>query len=142
MGIEYPIRQKEARTLTQIPAVWTLVLVQLNTSCLVFRYTITMGTKSQYYLSIVAGPVRVILSKFTNYIIIIESVNSICIEIAWTCNSCMIIQENEFAYRSAIVGTKNRNATELVEFLEEWVNSEPTLQVDQFELWVDTRCPY
>ena len=40
-------------------------------------YTITMATKSQYYLSIVAGPVRVTLSKFTNYIIIIESVNSI-----------------------------------------------------------------
>ena len=57
-------------------------------------YTITMVTKSQYYLSIVAGPVRVILSKFTNYIIIIESVNSICIGIAWTCNSYMIIQEN------------------------------------------------
>ena len=56
-------------------------------------YTITMVTKSRYYLSIVAGPVRVTLSKLTNYIIIIESVNSICIGIAWTCNSYMIIQE-------------------------------------------------
>ena len=36
-GIGYTIRQKEARTLTQTPAVWTLVLVQLNTPCLVFR---------------------------------------------------------------------------------------------------------
>jgi len=36
-GIEYTIRQKEARTLTQTPAAWTLVLVQLNTPCLVFR---------------------------------------------------------------------------------------------------------
>jgi len=36
-GIGYTIRQKEARTLTQPPAVWTLVLVQLNIPCLVFR---------------------------------------------------------------------------------------------------------
>jgi len=57
-------------------------------------YTITMVTKSQYYLSIVAGPVRVTLSKFTNDIIIIELVNSICIGITWTCNSYMVIQEN------------------------------------------------
>jgi len=48
---------------------------------------------------------------------------------------------DEFTYRSAIVGTEGYNATELVQFLEEWVNSEPTLQVDQFELWVDTQCP-
>ena len=33
-------------------------------------YTITVVTKSQYVLSIVAGPVVVTLSKFTNYIII------------------------------------------------------------------------
>ena len=48
---------------------------------------------------------------------------------------------NEFTYRSTIVGTKAHNATELVGFLEQWVNSEPALQVDQFELWVGTRCP-
>ena len=48
---------------------------------------------------------------------------------------------DEFAYRSAIVGTEAHNATELVQFLEEWVNSEPALQVDRFELWVDTQCP-
>jgi len=39
------------------------------------------------------------------------------------------------------VGTEAHNATELVQFLEEWVYTEPTLQVDQFELWVDTQCP-
>ena len=48
---------------------------------------------------------------------------------------------NEFTYRSAIVGTEAHNATELVGFLQEWVNSEPALQVDQFELEVGTRCP-
>ena len=36
---------------------------------------------------------------------------------------------------------KAHNATELVGFLQEWVNSEPALQVDQFELEVGTRCP-
>jgi len=48
---------------------------------------------------------------------------------------------DEFTYRSAIVGTEAHNATELVQFLEEWVNSEPALQVGRFELWVDTKCP-
>ena len=48
---------------------------------------------------------------------------------------------NEFTYRSTIVGTKVHNATELVGFLEQWVNSEPALQMGQFELWVGTRCP-
>ena len=39
------------------------------------------------------------------------------------------------------MGTETHNATELVQFLEEWVNSEPVLQVDQFELWVGMKCP-
>ena len=34
------------------------------------------------------------------------------------------------------MGTEAHNATELVGFLQEWVNSEPALQVDQFELRV------
>ena len=59
---------------------------------------------------------------------------------------------NEFTYRSKIVGMEGHNATdlvgmeghnatELVGLLQQWVYSEPTLQVDQFELWVGTRCP-
>ena len=48
---------------------------------------------------------------------------------------------DEFTYRSAIVGTEAHNATELVQFLEELVHTESALQVDQFELWVDTKCP-
>ena len=39
------------------------------------------------------------------------------------------------------MGTEAHNATELVGFLQEWVNSEPALQVDQTELRVGTRCP-
>ena len=48
---------------------------------------------------------------------------------------------NEFTYRSIIVGIKGHNATELVGLLQQSVYSDPTLQVDQFELWVGTRCP-
>ena len=39
------------------------------------------------------------------------------------------------------MGTEAHNATELVQFLEEWVYTEPALQANQFELWVDTKCP-
>ena len=39
------------------------------------------------------------------------------------------------------MGTEAHNATELVQFLEEWVNSQPALQVDHFELWIDMKCP-
>ena len=48
---------------------------------------------------------------------------------------------NEFTYRSIIVGMKGHNATKLVGLLQQSVYSDPTLQVDQFELWVGTRCP-
>ena len=48
---------------------------------------------------------------------------------------------NEVTYRSTIVGTKANNATQLVQFLQKWVNSEPVLLVEIFELWVDTKCP-
>jgi len=48
---------------------------------------------------------------------------------------------DKFIYRSTIVGTEAHNATELVQFLEEWVNSESALQVQQFELWIDPQCP-
>ena len=48
---------------------------------------------------------------------------------------------NEVTYRSTIVGTKANNATQLVQFLQKWVNSKPVLLVEIFELWVDTKCP-
>ena len=39
------------------------------------------------------------------------------------------------------MGTEAHNATDLVGFLQEWVDSEPALQLDQTELRVGTRCP-
>ena len=48
---------------------------------------------------------------------------------------------NEVTYRSVIVGTEHHNATELLRSLEEWVNSEPVLQVEKLGLWVSTKCP-
>ena len=49
--------------------------------------------------------------------------------------------QDEVTYRSVIVGTGHHNATELLEFLEEWVNSKPVLQVEDFGLWLSTKCP-
>ena len=40
-----------------------------------------------------------------------------------------------------IVGTGHHNATKLLRFLEEWVNSEPVLQVEKLGLWFSTKCP-
>ena len=48
---------------------------------------------------------------------------------------------NEVTYRSVIVGMGHHNATELLESLKEWVNSEPVLQVEKLGLWVSTNCP-
>ena len=39
------------------------------------------------------------------------------------------------------MGTEHHNATELLRSLEEWVNSEPVLQVETLGLWVSTKCP-
>ena len=48
---------------------------------------------------------------------------------------------DEVTYRSVIVGTGHHNATELLEFVQEWVNSKPVLQVEDFGLWLSTKCP-
>ena len=48
---------------------------------------------------------------------------------------------DEVTYRGVIVGTKHHNATELLRSLEEWVNSEPVLQVKKLGLWLSTKCP-
>ena len=48
---------------------------------------------------------------------------------------------DEVTYRSVIVGTGHHNATKLLRFLEEWVNSKPVLQVEKLGLWLSTKCP-
>ena len=47
---------------------------------------------------------------------------------------------DEVTYRSVIVGTGHHNATELLEFVQEWVNSKPVLLVENFGLWVSSKC--
>ena len=39
------------------------------------------------------------------------------------------------------MGTGHQNATELLGFVEEWVNSKPVLQVEKLGLWLSTKCP-
>ena len=48
---------------------------------------------------------------------------------------------DEVTYRSVIVGTEDLTATKLLGFLEKWVNSKPVLQVENFGLWLSTKCP-
>ena len=38
------------------------------------------------------------------------------------------------------MGTGHHNATKLLRFLEEWVNSKPVLLVENFGLWVSSKC--
>ena len=39
------------------------------------------------------------------------------------------------------MGMEHHNATELLRSLEEWVNSEPVLQIEKLGLRVSTKCP-
>ena len=39
------------------------------------------------------------------------------------------------------MGMQYYNATRLLGFVEEWVDSEPVLQVEKFGLWLSTKCP-
>ena len=49
--------------------------------------------------------------------------------------------QDEVTYRSVIVGTEDQSATELLDFLENWVKSKPVLQVEKFGLWVSSEYP-
>ena len=48
---------------------------------------------------------------------------------------------NEVTYRSVIVSPGRHKPTQLLQFLAEWVDSKPVLQVEKFGLWVSTECP-
>ena len=39
------------------------------------------------------------------------------------------------------MGTEDQSATELLDFLENWVKSKPVLQVEKFGLWVSSEYP-
>ena len=48
---------------------------------------------------------------------------------------------DEVTYRSVMVSPGRHKATQLLHFLEEWVDTKPVLQVEKFGLWVSTECP-
>ena len=48
---------------------------------------------------------------------------------------------NQTTYRSTIIGTQSYNATELVEFIQDWVTSGPTLTIQWYTVKLDPKCP-
>ena len=54
--------------------------------------------------------------------------------------SCLY-SHNQTTYRSTIIGTQSYNATELVEFIQDWVTSGPTLTIQWYTVKLDPKCP-
>ena len=48
---------------------------------------------------------------------------------------------DQTTYRSTIIGTQSYNAMELVEFIQDWVNSGPTLTIQWYAVKLDPNCP-
>lgn len=48
---------------------------------------------------------------------------------------------DQTTYRSTIIGTQSYNATELVEFIRDWINSGPTLAIQWYTVKLDKECP-
>ena len=48
---------------------------------------------------------------------------------------------NQTTYRSTIIGTRFYNATQLVEFIQDWVTSGPTLTIQWYTVKLDPKCP-
>ena len=44
-------------------------------------------------------------------------------------------------YRNILIGTYNTNATELLNFLQDWVDIGPTVEVDWYYVDIDSSCP-
>ena len=45
-------------------------------------------------------------------------------------------------YRNTLVGTHNVNASQLVGFIQDWVNSGPKITIkSSYSVWVDKKCP-
>ena len=48
---------------------------------------------------------------------------------------------NLTTYRNTLIGTQNINATQLIGFLQDWVNSAPYIDVNDYAVSVDKSCP-
>ena len=44
-------------------------------------------------------------------------------------------------YRNVLIGTYNFNATHLVGFIQDWVNSGASVKMDQYSVDIDNSCP-
>ena len=45
-------------------------------------------------------------------------------------------------YRNTVVGTHNVNASQLIDFIQDWVNTGPKITIkSSYSVWVDKKCP-
>ena len=44
-------------------------------------------------------------------------------------------------YRNALLGTHNFNGTQIVDFIQDWVNTGPLIKIDGNSVRVDSSCP-
>ena len=54
--------------------------------------------------------------------------------------SCAI-SPNLTTYRNTLIGTHNFNATRLIGFIQDWVNSGPKINIKTYTVWLDSSCP-
>ena len=48
---------------------------------------------------------------------------------------------NLTTYRNTLIGTHNFNATQIISFIQDWVNSGPWINIKGYAVWVDRSCP-
>ena len=48
---------------------------------------------------------------------------------------------NLTTYRNTLIGTYNFNATQLIGFIQDWVTSEPQINIKDYSVWLDSSCP-
>ena len=77
---------------------------------------------------------------------LVEAVESRCechfpkanlIKASFSCSS----SPNLTTYRNTLIGTHNFNATQLIGYIQDWVNSEPQIVVNDYSVWLDSSCP-
>ena len=77
---------------------------------------------------------------------LVEAVESHCechfpkanlMKASFSCSS----SPNLTTYRNTLTGTHNFNATQLIRFIQDWVNSEPHINIKDYSVWIDSSCP-
>ena len=118
-------------------------------SCILHIYSTYWGALTITYdimLILIQGDQEAELYKYHIEEALIEAIESRC--------ECHFPKENLFeptfscvrsphltTYRNTLVGTYNFNATQLIEFIQDWVATGPQISVKHYSLWIDNSCP-